>query len=643
MNIIFHKLNINNFKNLQNIEYDFADGSSENITAIQGVNSVGKTSTLQALKWVWYGKVDALPDQLLKNINNVNKPVIVELHFSQGENEFILTRRLDEDPTSPTQTSYLMKNSEIIASENDSVQEQMNSILPRNVSGFFMFDGTQLKEYENMLEATTGPNADIRNQIENTLGIPAINNCASTLTAYHKRALKTWQDSATKDGQHNTLLNQIKSIEIDHDKHTQSLEKIKKDIKTLSEEKAQISKNVAELKYVETVNWEIKTKKEAIGEINGQLETIQKDLQSMGADLWMTWINPKKNELLEQLTNDLVNSSEKEEQLRLQEIRQNQINNDNCAICGAVLTDETKLKLENPNLSILSHPKGPSSSEIKSNIDTLKKINTSSTDISALYSNKISLLNRRDKLKLEIDNLDKSIEKDENTYATTNTKFQATLVEEGKLNQKRDEIQDSIDECEQLLSTLNGSLESAPSNQETEQKKRLKDAAEDAAKIFDRAREITATKIKNQIENEASHIFTKLSNKRGFTGIDINENYQIQIKLSDGSLVPNKSAGMSRLSMLSFIFALNKCSPTRAPLMADELFSELDIDHINNLAQLLSESSEQVIIFYLNTYQAYINQIKLSIGKTYMLKDITGEGQEAHLESISKENSIWNQ
>ena len=51
-NIKFTKLNIHNFRNINDLEINF----NENVTEISGENGLGKTNTLSAIMWCLWGK-----------------------------------------------------------------------------------------------------------------------------------------------------------------------------------------------------------------------------------------------------------------------------------------------------------------------------------------------------------------------------------------------------------------------------------------------------------------------------------------------------------------------------------------------------------------------------------------------------------
>lgn len=88
MNIIFHKINIKNFKSIHNLSIEFG-----NKTFIYGANEVGKTTVADAISWVLTGKNSAGESQfgfIPVSSNGVSPEV--ELQLRIDENSFNLKR-----------------------------------------------------------------------------------------------------------------------------------------------------------------------------------------------------------------------------------------------------------------------------------------------------------------------------------------------------------------------------------------------------------------------------------------------------------------------------------------------------------------------------------------------------------------------
>ena len=82
----------------------------------------------------------------------------------------------------------------------DQREHELNLIMPKEVSRFFLFDGELLQEYEELLMEGTQTGATIKESIEQILGVPVLTNgatdTASVLDEYRKEKNKIAQSNA---------------------------------------------------------------------------------------------------------------------------------------------------------------------------------------------------------------------------------------------------------------------------------------------------------------------------------------------------------------------------------------------------------------------------------------------------------------
>ena len=187
--MILHSLTMKNFgpyKIEQTVAFPHA--ASANLVVIYGENMRGKTSFLNAIRWCLYGEAIGRGRRLLPFAEITNYDArergdyltVVALVFSHDEMMWRLTRSINRAPlvADPRKnedyatTLALERNGHHIASER--IPEEINRILPHEVSRFFLFDGELLGEYEELVTADSRRALGIMTSIENILGVPAL-------------------------------------------------------------------------------------------------------------------------------------------------------------------------------------------------------------------------------------------------------------------------------------------------------------------------------------------------------------------------------------------------------------------------------------------------------------------------------------
>ena len=139
----------------------FARDNISNVTVIHGENTKGKTSLLNAFRWVLYGhpirdnKLIEPKDLFNKEAFQAGKDFFeVELRFSVKSVPYIMNRgaRLRKDDEWDVSVSLLEDGIPVTQSQ---IAKKINSMAPEEVSQFFLFDGELLSKYEDLLDHTS--------------------------------------------------------------------------------------------------------------------------------------------------------------------------------------------------------------------------------------------------------------------------------------------------------------------------------------------------------------------------------------------------------------------------------------------------------------------------------------------------------
>lgn len=207
------RLSMQNFMPYKgNAVLEFPQGESLNTLIVFGDNMRGKTSLLNAIRWVFYGyaygrHLRQIPLHLLPNreaFNEGERVMECRMEFEANGSQYDLRRvatmkKLVAKPERPEDFQvdiYMQKDGVAILSNK--IEDEINQFAPEQVSRFFLFDGELLQEYEELLIDGSEHGKRIKSEIEKALGVPALTNGRDHLKMILKQAQKQQSIDASK-------------------------------------------------------------------------------------------------------------------------------------------------------------------------------------------------------------------------------------------------------------------------------------------------------------------------------------------------------------------------------------------------------------------------------------------------------------
>lgn len=236
-----HRLTAKNFMPYKEVlEIDFPQDEQRNVMIVFGDNMRGKTSILNALRWAFYGEAVGRHSRPIPLHEIVNKDAALEddwrvdvhVKFETNGHTFDLRRvaekrRLVASPTKPEDfklSVYMTKDGAVVP--GDQVEANIGHIAPKQISRFFLFDGELLQEYEALLIEDSDQGQQIKEAIEQVLGVPSLTNGRVDIQTILKGAHK----------KQNADLKQVAGLERQAERHaelTGTLESIDRDLEEL--------------------------------------------------------------------------------------------------------------------------------------------------------------------------------------------------------------------------------------------------------------------------------------------------------------------------------------------------------------------------------------------------------------------------
>ena len=684
-NLTIKNVELKNFRQYEDVLIEFSQDKKRSFTIIEGNNSTGKTSLINAMYWCLYGKEQFLnegegkpiPNQNILNGTKVGKAcessVTITINDDKGP-KYQITRNLecirssdekdkhsDADAAGQIDSGFSTFISQSFKQRSndgswDSTDDpsrfidKVTTFLPERLASFVIFNGEMLDSF--FKEENSG---NIKDGIERVSGLPvterSIDHWKIILKRYSSRAAKSSGTTAT----------------IDQDKlelKTTTLEKIEKDLDVGHINMTEFEENIKQLE----INMEAHPLK--------AYEILQEQLHSeeINSKQYDKFTVEQKDHRVGYITNNFA-------QILLSDTTEYTFN----------LLNESEIKGETPPpikkffLDKLIKQKecicGTKFNETSNEMDYLEKLKDkvkNSPLINISFEGKETLTNmieamnpkeilekldelrqkeeeygsaRREATEKVNGTIEKLKEYDEKDIRKTANNLDRMRDAKNTLNQElaikgaqKQALQSEIHELDVKISNVTGTTDAA---KKWIQKKNLADKAHC---ILHQIREELLTDIREKVQNRTEEVFKKLITRREqIDRIEIDENYKIRvIDTEQVNNLKTLSAGQTLYLALSYIAAVREVTDTNYPMIIDSPFGKVSgqerVSAAEDLPTYLPDT--QITLLVTNTeYNAEIikdtetGKHIMSIKKTLQKDGRIGKAMRLEMEKISDASS----
>ena len=647
-----HSLTSRNFMPYkEKLEIVFPQDDYKNVMIVFGDNMRGKTSILNAIRWAFYGEAIGRHSRSIPLQEIVNKDAAladdwrIEVHIKFEANGCLYDLRRVADrkelamsPSKPedfTQSVYLTRDGSAVS--EDQIEAEIGLIVPKQTSRFFLFDGELLQEYETLLIEDSQKGHQIKQSIEQVLGVPALTNGRIDIQTILKKARK----------QQNEDLKQIAGLEKQAERLaglTEEIDALDRDIKNLEEklekvhdERETLNDEIEAAQSVIATKGKLDAKLEEQSSLNKQEENKEEERLNLISNAWKDLIDVQiqiRRSQLEREREDLLDSIKKRNELEKEVADLKQLlDTSECPTCGQTLGEK--------RCSQIGQALGNAETRLQSIKDSSSALQGISGKLNAL--SKIRGTNAKERLQ--------QVQKDIQGY-----QVRMTLVE-NKIEELRDEIAKyDTAEIKRKQILLNGKIKEEGNLQndiEVQKTKRQK-LAEDLLvsqkaiegltknrtqrstvkvslcsnleKIFSQSIERLRDKLRERVETLANEAFKQMTTQKSYRGLEINDNYGLQIIDGSGRCVTVRSAGAEQIVALSLIDGLNRTARSSGPVIMDTPFGRLDLKHRDNILSYLPGVTSQFILLVHSgeiRQETDLTVIAGRIGAKYEIKEIS--------------------
>ena len=199
--MLLQSIKLKNFRQFRNESIDFAEGTDgKNVTIIIGENGTGKTTFAQAFFWCLYGETEFSDKSMLNKLEaeemrpGQEKHVEVQLRLRHGEVEYTLTReqiyRKDySNKVKGDNTVFDIAKKDTTGNityvKKSLCESEVKSILPKELSRYFFFDGERIEKMSK--DISTGKKAnDFAEAVKGILGLDGMDKAIQHLNPKSK-------------------------------------------------------------------------------------------------------------------------------------------------------------------------------------------------------------------------------------------------------------------------------------------------------------------------------------------------------------------------------------------------------------------------------------------------------------------------
>jgi len=623
----FLSLTLDNFgpyKTKQNIKFGLDDG----ITIVWGDNGRGKTILLNAFRYALFGKVYGRTAQQhsLANISNWES-------FDEGRYGFSVTLKMDLDgvayeltrqfsvkegisvPSSDNdykEDVFLKKNTVFVSpDERDHI---LRTIMPEDVSRFFLFDGELLGEYEELLHDENEIGYKIKESIERILGVPVLINGHTDVQNVLKHYQNQLAISAKADEETEVLGSMLANYQEELAVYESEYESLKDKFEKVSAQKQKLEDEMNRTEKTRNLLHQLERTEDEIKEKTSQKEDMLKQMRISTKKAWQGMLRDRIRLLLEQLNDEISRLEAKRNQhlvsKQLMSELKGGIERNKCPVCEqeldrlqvaklrqiidtsqkdlAGLTEQEEqrlIEMQSRKANLTKFALGDFKEEVENIESTIASLNVTISDAER----------RRADLRKQLEGVD-TVENISKNISKLGSDYGKCLQKETELNNALKDQEEKITNTRNAIKKLEDQLKTKGSSEELMRANKRTALCDKVMCIFAEGVDRYRDNLKKKVEKDASEIFVSIANEPEYSGLKINENYGLYIEHQSGRIIEIRSSGYEHIVALSLIGALHKNAPLQGPILMDSPFGRLDPLHKEKVTRSLPMLSDQIIL-----------------------------------------------
>lgn len=651
--MIIKSLRLKNFRQFKDeTKLDFATDKNKNVTLILGDNTFGKTTLLQAFNWCFYGKVlfAQNPKMLLNyDVSENMAPkqrtsVEVEITLVHNSREYTFKRiqwytRRDigsvGEELCPLTITY-KENGEVKTVRGTNVKGVVNTIIPEDLSLYFFFDTERVNSISNR--------KDVGTAVKNLMGISVIDSALDHLGTKTKKDsvigkfYSDLQQGSTADAK--KYINNIHDFEAAKEAIAEKIANFKAEIANYNTKKSELEAKLRDNKRTAELQ---KKKEKLVRDIKTQENAYERNVDA--------FFNQFSEKSLKIFAAPLIGGVKKYlKDTKIDEKGVIDVTNKTImalirrgkCLCGTEFKQSEADPIYKHLLDEMHYvPPESIGSTVKHYREKLdyfsKGVDEAFESLGNTHKNALSALILAQEWEDDLETISKELQgqADMGQYEIELVKTNNRIKE---LNQK---IEDLIRQDENYNRSIDGAKKKYDSlvviSGKNKEVREYIEYAEDIAMFLQSYRQEKATEIRHKLQLKVNEIFGKMYH--GSRNVMIDERYNVSLSttVNGRTIVTGESEGSNRVKNFAFIAGLVALAKEKVlsdqakkgisietepyPLVMDAPFSNADERHTQNIAQLLPDIAEQVIMFVMDKdWKNAKEKMAHKVGRTYMLQ-----------------------
>ncbi|MGV8155002.1 MAG: AAA family ATPase [Alkaliphilus sp.] len=651
--MIIKKIELYNFRQYKGKQViEFTSEKKRNVTVLIGKNTSGKTTLVQAFNWCLYEKSnfkskDLVNFEVIKEVGYLgHADVYVEALLLHEGMEYIVRRsqRFEKNggdrvktKRSVLEVQYKDRSGSTQNIPDNESDNTINKILPVELSDYFFFDGERIGEINKK--------GDVVRAVRALMGLDAVCEArdkfdilkVSSVTSKFSKDLDLGADNKNKELAED-LVQKKEDLEVFEERQ----KTCNGEIDYYKERKKELSSKILERAEVKTLKEEEKKVDKDIIVLEGTIVDLKKDVKKMfGEDSLGYFAEPLIYKALK------VISSSKADTQGIPEMRAKAIDHiikRGTCICGKSIVNNNE-SLKNLLYEKKLLPPMHMGTIIGNYIKTLNRMKNSSEDFFELLMEKFESLqmNREhlDKKSVDKGNLqNKILEVGDADVTQLETDYRSVVNTLNNKIKNKEQIDKDIIIAENDIRTFDNQIDRLVlANEKNEKLRKCIDYSKALFAYFNELYSREEEIVKNELLESVNNNFKKIYH--GSREVVLNDKYQIDLitKIGDHALSTDESKGLEAVKNFSFITGLVDLARERArmregdpdnilhsepyPLVMDAPFSNTDELHIGNIARVLPDSAEQVILILMNKdWEHAEKSLKDRVGAKYIIEKV---------------------
>jgi DNA sulfur modification protein DndD len=600
------------------------------LIVIHGQNMTGKTTIANSIRWALYGKAKGRgKGELLKTRRLINDDaygdgerfvaVSLTIRLRKGDREqtYVLSRRhqikashVSGEDDSHYEVIKEIKRDGHVLSPTDFDAAVNQSILPEEISRFFLFDGELLNEYEDLVrEGGEVASRGVKESIELILGVPTARSGRDDIRELKRKAENRLNRVVKEANIAEDARREVERLDVEHCQFVESVAASKRELSDAHDAVRDVEE---QLKLYDESREEIgrlERAREDLKRTEVDQERTKEHLRVRVAELWRDVLSQKLKAEIVRLREELVRRQDARDEVQRSELwvlrLQQSLDDGKCSECGQDLPMEQRAKTR------------AEITKLNSRIDEIREI-ANERRISELHRvigqlEQVAPAGVLEAVKVYEDQLNQlrvRINRHRNEIGRSEKMLKdidvAPMHEYDERKRQLDELvakaRHAIGGLEEQMAEnrrKHAAAQAVLLQSEDKRIKRLRKELEslDALEeIFSSAVDEFAQELREEVQTQATDVFRQLTTEASYAGLEINDRYGLTIIREDGTPAIQRSAGAEQVVALSLLGALNRLAVMRGPVIMDTPFGRLDRGHRSNILQYVSQMADQAVL-----------------------------------------------